>query len=144
MILWEELGPVHRAVRRLLYNAGILSSLNIVVNEWSNQWEDQHGQFGIMLGVEVVRPTGQSTVPSDVMLTIACEPQGSRDEQERRAFGLLRSICGALVDSGNFEFVLAAGDRLYSREEIEPPQFRRYHLGFNVTDVELLREERQS
>lgn len=142
LIRWEKLSPIHRAVRRLLFDARILSSLDIVVDDWVNQWEDKQGPFGIMFGVHVSLPPAESAVPGDVMLTVACEAQGSRDEQERRVLPLLLSVREAMVDSGRFDFVLAAGDRLYAPEESEPPRYRRAHLGFTVSDADLIREQR--
>ncbi|MBT8462829.1 MAG: hypothetical protein KJO44_09955 [Gemmatimonadetes bacterium] len=142
-IRWEKLSPIHRAIRRLLFDARILSALDIVVDDWVNQWEDTQGRFGIMFGVQASLPEAESTVPCDVMLTIACEAQGSRDEQERRALPLLLSVREAMVDSGKFDFVLAAGDRLYAPQECEPPQYRRAHLGFTVSDADLIREQRE-
>ncbi len=143
IILWEELGPVDRRVRRVLYDAGILSSLNIVVDDWAHHWRDEVGEFGFMIGIDTAAPTGGSVPPYDAMLTVACEAQGPRDEQERRLLAVLLSIREVLVHTGSFEFVLMASDRLYAREQEGTPRFRRSHLGFNVTDVELLREERQ-
>mgnify|MGYP000582620761 CR=1 FL=1 len=49
----------------------------------------------------------------------------------------------SLVETGSFRYVLAAADTPAPNRETESLHYRRIHVGFNVTDVELLREERE-
>jgi hypothetical protein len=55
---------------------------------------------------------------------------------------LLLSIRESLVETGNFRYVLTASDRAPSGSDSEILVSRHIQLGFNVTDVCLLREER--
>ncbi len=132
-----------RRVRRVLYDAGILSSLNIATDEWIHRWSDGQAEFGFMIGVKTSVESDMPTPPCDAMLTVACEAQGLRVDQEGRLLALLISVREALVATRDFGFVFVAGDRLYERDQEESARFRRSHLGFNVTDPELLREEQE-
>jgi hypothetical protein len=143
IILLDELGPIHAAVRRNLYDSRILSSPNILSGEWPNYRRDRHGRFGFVITVGVVRPTGHYTFPRDVLLTVTYEPQGRLKDHERRVEPLLLSIRESLVETGNFRYVLTAGDRATSGSNPEILLSRHVQLGFNVTDVCLLREERE-
>jgi hypothetical protein len=142
IILLEELGPIHAAVRRNLYDSGILSSPNILSGKWPDYRCERHGRFGFAITVGVVRPTGYYTFPRDALLTVTYEPQGRPKDQERRVTPLLLSIRESLVETGNFRYVLTAGDRAPSGSDSEILVSRHIQLGFNVTDVCLLREER--
>ena len=143
LILLEQLRPIHAEVRRTLYDAGILSSPNIQDGGWPNYRRDRRGRFGFRISVDVVQPTDHYAFPRDVVLTVKYEPQGRCEEQELRVTPLLFSIRESLVETGSFRYVLAAADTPAPNRETESLHYRRIHLGFNVTDVELLREERE-